>query len=276
MTRRARILLGTVAGLALMAGTGRPADDRVVKVYPLGLTDPAMAAELVRGLLSPGGRVVEDVPNHRIVVLDVPAVQARVAEALKTLSVPARNVRITVTHSSERVEDASRIGASVGGQAVPLRPRVEVSGGASSSRSTSETRQELVVLSGGRARIQVAEQIPYADWFWTWGEGAGLWPAQSVQWRDVGTSLAVEPLILDDNQVRLRVTPEFSYLLDRDHLVTRVQQLSTEVVVREGEEVDLGGLPMSNHEFKERFLLGVGRSGQAERVRIRLKARVEP
>ena len=257
MTRRARILLGTVAGLALMAGTGRPADDRVVKVYPLGLTDPATAAELVRGLLSPSGRVVEDVPNHRIVVLDVPAVQARVAEALKTLSVPARNVRITVTHSSERVEDTSRIGAS-------------------SSRSTSDTRQELVVLSGGRARIQVAEQIPYADWFWTWGEGAGLWPAQSVQWRDVGTSLAVEPLILDDNQVRLRVTPEFSYLLDRDRLVTRVQQLSTEVVVREGEEVDLGGLPMSNREFKERFLLGVGRSGQAERVRIRLKARVEP
>ena len=71
------------------------ADDRVVKVYPLDLTDPASAAELVRGMLSRGGRVVEDAPNRRIIVLDVPAVQARVAEALKTLRVPARNVRIT-------------------------------------------------------------------------------------------------------------------------------------------------------------------------------------
>jgi len=186
-----------------------------------------------------------------------------------------RNVRITVTHSSELVEDASHIGASVRAQPNRPRPGVDVSGGTSSSRSTSETRQDLVVLSGGHGRIQVAEQIPYADWFWTWGQGAGLWPAQSVQWRDVGTSLAVEPVVLDDHTIRLRVTPEFSYFLDRERLVSRVQQLSTEVVVREGEEIDLGGL-ISNREFKDRFLLGVARGGQAERMRIRLKARVEP
>jgi hypothetical protein len=172
---------------------------------------------------------------------------------------PARNVRITVFHSSQRVEDTSG---------------VDVAGGATSVRSTSESRQELLVMSGGRARIQVAEQVPYADWFWIWGQGAGLWPAQSVQWRDVGTSLAVEPRILDDQTIRLRVTPEFSYFLDRDRVVTRVQQLSTEVVVREGEEIDLGGLQMSN-EFKERFLIGFGRRGETERVRIRLKARLE-
>lgn len=261
--------------ICLIAGAGARADDAVVKVYPLGLTDPATAAELIRGLLSPDGRVVEDVPNHRIIVLDRPAVQARVAEALKTLRIPARNVRITVSHSNERIEDTSGVGVSVGGPVVPARPRVDVRGGASSSRSTSETRQDIVVLSGGRASIQVAEQVPYADWFWTWGQGHGLWPTQSVQWRDVGASLVVEPLVLDDTTIRLRVTPQFSYFLDRDRLATRVQQLSTEVVVREGEEIDLGGLPMSNREFKERFLIGFGSRGQAERVQIRLKARVE-
>jgi type II secretory pathway component GspD/PulD (secretin) len=265
-----RILLCVIG---LIAGAGLRADDTVVRVYPLGLTDPMAAAEVIRGMLSPDGRVVEDVPNHRLIVLDRPAVQARVAEALKTLRIPARNVRITVSHSNERVEDAS--GISVGGQVISPRPRVEVRGGASSSRSTSETRQDIVVLSGGRASIQVAEQVPYAEWFWTWGQGNGLWPAQSVQWRDVGASLVVEPFVLDDKTIRLRVTPEFSYFLDRERLATRVQQLSTEVVVREGEEIDLGGLPMSNREFKERFLLGIGRSGQAERVQIRLKARVE-
>jgi type II secretory pathway component GspD/PulD (secretin) len=268
-----RVLLCVIAAAGLIATTGLPADDRVVKVYPLGLTDPAAAAELVRGMLSPDGRVVDDVPNHRLIVLDRPVVQARVAEALKSLRIPARNVRITVSHSSERVDDASQIGVSVGGRS---HPPVDLTGGASSSRSTAETRQDIVVLSGGRARIQVAEQVPYADWFWTWGQGSGLWPAQSVQWRDVGTSLAVEPFVLDDHTIRLRVTPEFSYFLDRDRFVSRVQQLSTEVIVREGEEIDLGGLPMSNREFKERFLIGTGRSGQAERMQIRLKARVQP
>jgi type II secretory pathway component GspD/PulD (secretin) len=242
-----------------LAGTiGLAADDRVVKVYPLDLTDPAAAAELVRGMISPDGRVVDDAPNHRLIVLDRPAVQARVAEALKALRIPARNVRITVSHSSERVDESARLGVS------------------SSSRSTAETRQDIVVLSGGRASIQVAEQAPYANWFWTWGQASGLWPAQSVEWRDVGTSLAVEPLVLDDHTIRLRVTPEFSYFLDRERLVSRVQQLSTEVIVREGEEIDLGGLPMNNREFKERFLIGTGRSGQAERMNIRLRARVQP
>ena len=254
-----RVVLCVIVAAGLVGVTGLAADDRVVKVYPLDLTDTASAAELVRGMLSPGGRVVEDAPNRRIIVLDVPAVQARVAEALKTLRVPARNVRITVTHSSERVEDASHFGVTN-----------------SSSRSTLETRQDIVVLSGGRASIQVAVQIPYAEWFWTWGQGAGLWPAQSVQWRGVGTSLAVEPLVLDDHTIRLRVTPEFSYFLDRGQLISRVQQLSTEVIVREGEEIDLGGLPMSNREFKEKFFIGMGRTGQAERMNIRLRARVEP
>ena len=72
------------------------------------------------------------------------------------------------------------------------------------------------------------------------------------------------------------MTPEFSYFLDRGQLISRVQQLSTEVIVREGEEIDLGGLPMSNREFKEKFFIGMGRTGQAERMNIRLRARVEP
>src|SRR5438876_1023229 len=144
-----RVVLCVIVAAGLVGVTGLAADDRVVKVYPLDLTDTASAAELVRGMLSPGGRVVEDAPNRRI-------------------------------------------------------------------------------------------------------------------------------LVLDDHAIRLRVTPEFSYFLDRGQLISRVQQLSTEVIVREGEEIDLGGLPMSNREFKEKFFIGMGRTGQAERMNIRLRARVEP
>ena len=49
---------------------------------------------------------------------------------------PARNVRITVFHSSQRLEKISGAGAT-------------------KTRTTSETRQEILVMSGGRARIQV-------------------------------------------------------------------------------------------------------------------------
>jgi type II secretory pathway component GspD/PulD (secretin) len=91
-----RVVLCVIAAAGLAGTIGLAADDRVVKVYPLDLTDPAAAAELVRGMISPDGRVVGDASNHRLIVLDRPAVQARVAEALKALRIPVRNVRITV------------------------------------------------------------------------------------------------------------------------------------------------------------------------------------
>src|SRR5436309_8053858 len=107
---------------------------------------------------------------------------------------PARNVRITVFHSSQRLEKISGAGAT-------------------KTRTTSETRQEILVMSGGRARIQVADQVPYADWFWTWGQGAGLWPAQSVKSRDVGTRLAGENEIMAVRTTRVRLAAGLSYSL---------------------------------------------------------------
>jgi len=59
------------------------------------------------------------------------------------------------------------------------------------------------------------------------------------------------------------------------NLVTEIHQLTTEVVVREGEPIDLGGVPMAEGEFRDRFLVGLDRSGTLQRVRITLRATVE-
>lgn len=194
-----------------------------------------------------------------------------------------RNVRIRVTHDSERLDERTLIGgsagASAGGVTVgvgrnPPRSGVDVRADASRSRSTSQTQQEIVVLSGGKAQITVAEQVPYTDWFWTWGHSHGLW-TPAVQWRDVGATLVVEPVALGDGRVRVRLTPAFSYFLDRERLVTEIHQLTTEVVVREGEPIELGGVPMSDTEFRDRFLVGFDRGRTLQRVRITLRATVE-
>jgi len=71
---------------------------------------------------------------------------------------------------------------------------------ASRGRSTSQTQQEILVISGGKAQITVAEQVPYTDWFWTWGQSQGLW-APAVEWRDVGATLVVEPVALGDGRI---------------------------------------------------------------------------
>ena len=265
---------------ALQAGVARGVE---VRAYPVGLMDLESAVRLVRSLLSPDGVAVEDRGNNRVVVSDRPDVHARVAAALRGLETPARNVRIHVTHESERLDERTLLegsaGASAGGVRVgagrrPPRTGVDVRGEATRSRSTSRTEQEIVVLSGGRAEVAVAEQVPYTEWFWSWGLAQGLWSG-AVQWRDVGASLVVEPIALGDGRIRVRLTPAFSYFLDRERLVTHVQQLTTEVVVRDGERLELGGVPLANKEFRDRFLVGLDRSGTLQRVRITLQATVE-
>lgn len=262
----------------------RPPAKTEMRVYDLGLNDPAMAAEIIRGLLSPEGRVYPDPAQHRLVVSDRPEVHARVAEAMKTLNVAPRNIRIEVTARMERTDRQRQLEASgtVGGGPVrvgvgrrpPPRTGVVIGGQDSRSRTTVNAQQQLLVLSGGRASLTVAEEVPYSEWLYTWGLGHGLW-AQNVVWQEVGTSMVVEPRVLGNGTILVRLTPRFDYRAAGNAQTVDVTELSTEVIVREGEEVSLGGVPFRDTDFRDRFLAGIDESGQTASVAISLRARVE-
>jgi hypothetical protein len=194
-----------------------------------------------------------------------------------------RNVRIVVTGTSEHTarqqgveaSGAGRVGnVRIGAGRFPPESGVAVRGSASRTSSRDETRQELLVMSGGRGEIIVAREIPYADWFQAWGQGHGLWQP-GIQWKEVGARMLVEPVIVTDDTLRVRLTPSFSYLLDGRSLTTAVTQLSTEVMAREGQEIDLGGVPFSDRQFLEKFLVGVNEYGETVETRITLKASID-
>ena len=256
----------------LLASISAPAQPTLralaVETYELGLTNVGAAAEAVRPLLSRDGRVVEDEANHRIIVVDVPEVQRAVRAALQRVEVSARNIRLAVTFHWQATSDRSGI---------RLRPRggtIAVDGDANRSQSTTTARQELLVLSGSRASLRIADEVPYAEWFWTWGLGRGLW-VEGVRWRDVASGMEVEPVALPGGRIRVRLTPYFEYMLDTRRQVTRVHTLTTEVVANEGEEIALGGVPAEDREFRERFLIGFDRARGMSQASIRLRATVE-
>jgi len=276
------VVLSAAPVAAQSAAPLRPARTEM-RVYDLGLTDPGVAADVVKGLLSPDGRVYPDPAQHRLVVSDRPEVHARVAEALRTLTVVPRNVRIEVSARLEGAEDRRSVEAagSVGRGPVrvgvgrrPPASGVAIGGEVSRSRTDVRARQELVVLSGGRASITVAEQVPYTEWLFTWGVAHSLW-ARSVQWQEVGTSMMVEPRVLPGGTIHVRLTPRFDYRAGGASQTVEVNELSTEVVVREGEEISLGGVPFRDEEFREKFLAGVDESGRTTRMAVTLRARVE-
>jgi type II secretory pathway component GspD/PulD (secretin) len=276
-------LLPAAAGSAQPVNA-RPASKTEMRVYDLGLNDPAMATEIIRGLLSPEGRVYPDPAQHRLVVSDRPDVHVRVAEAMKTLNVAPRNIRIEVSARMERTDRERQLEASgtvnsgpvrVGvGRRPPPQTGVVIAGQDAHSRTAVNARQQLLVLSGGRATLTVAEEVPYSEWLYTWGLGHGLW-AQNVVWQQVGTSMVVEPRALGNGTILVRLTPRFDYRAGGNDQTVDVSELSTEVIVRPGEEIALGGVPFRDTDFRERFLAGVNESGQTARVDMTLRATVE-
>jgi type II secretory pathway component GspD/PulD (secretin) len=160
------------------------------------------------------------------------------------------------------------------GRRPPPQTGVVIGGQDSRSRTTVNAQQQLLVLSGGRASLTVAEEVPYSEWLYTWGLGHGLW-AQNVVFQEVGTSMVVEPRVLGNGTILVRLTPRFDYRAAGNAQTVDVTELSTEVIVREGEEVSLGGVPFRDTEFRDRFLAGIDESGQTASVAISLRARVE-
>ena len=217
-----------------------------------------------------------------VAVLALPLLASPPARALAADDLP-RNVRIVVTGTSERTANQQGVEAAgsgrvgnvrIGAGRFPPESGVAVRGNASRSRSRDQTRQELLVMSGGRGEIVVAKEIPYVDWFQTWGQGYGLWQP-GIQWKEVGARMVVEPTILDDDTIRVRLTPAFSYLVDGRSLTTSVTQLSTEVVAKVGKELDLGGVPFSDRQFLEKFLVGINEYGETVQSHITLKPSID-
>ncbi len=73
----------------------------------------------------------------------------------------------------------------------------------------------------------------------------------------------------------MRVTPELSGVVEGRPERIRFAQAATELVVRDGETLQLGGFDQ-HRDFYDRFLIGSRRGGQAQSLAIELTPRVQP
>ncbi len=254
------------AGMAVAGGT-----NRVFKTHALGFTDAATAEPIARGIVSPGGSVVLDAKNNRLLVFATADEHEKLAAMASELSAPPKVVRIEVRHSGggRQAESGASLGLSGGapGGGIRLRPTL--------THSTTDVRdntvQTLTVASGRSATLHVGEDVPYAGWLVTQALDWGL-VQQVVQWQRVGAFLAVEPTVIGEGPqalIRVRLTPELSGTVDGNPYRIRYQRAATEVVVAPGQTLQVGGAAQSR-EFYSRFLIGTARGGAHHAVTIEL------
>ena len=193
----------------------------------------------------------------------------------------ARQVKVLLEFKQQA--QAARQGAQGrGGVIVEERrgdPRVRGRGGLAVEESTTRVTRSsglfTVVQDGGTGTIMVAQDVPSPQiaYYYDYATGKG-YVGQRVAWQRVGTALAVRPVILPGNQVRVTLTPVISYVTLGGGGTIEVVEAATELIVPSGGRAQIGGSTSSLHAVT-RQVLGYRSQESSEETALTLTATIQ-
>lgn len=175
------------------------------------------------------------------------------------------------TQSRQGVQGSGGISVQ-GGSA---RPRGGLAVEDTTTRTTRSAGVFIVVQDGGAGTLLVAQEVPYSQvaYYYDYAVGKG-YVAQGTAWQRVGTNLVVRPTVLPNNQIRLRLTPSLSYFTPGGGGSVELVEAATELIVRNGQRVSLGGATTGMHSVT-RQVLGVREERSAQETGITLVATLQ-
>jgi len=242
---------------------------------------------VVRPLLAPGESVSG--MDARLIVRAAPQTFAQIERLLADIDTPRRNLRISVRHVGESGPVPSGPGFSgigqrgntriivTNGDHVSNAPTVGQSGPNNGTQDSSEryiatkrdaATQTLTVLDGGHAFLRFGETITQVQPFLALA-GSRLGAVAGIQYYDVTTGFEVEPRLLGE-RIQLAVTPRLAFRSDQGAQTVNFQELRTQVLVKPGEWVDLGGAVESTSAVN-RQILSTGNDGSRFLIRVDLQ-----
>lgn len=243
------------------------AEEPELKLYPVRYSDPAMIAEAVPALMPSTNGLSIQIVDRKLAVRGTAEQHAVVGMMLQEIDKPPKNVQINVEFASAGQNAIRESGIRPKGPIIIRNEEVHGSfEGRFSKRSTTSrenTTQMLVAMDGHSAMLRVGESVPYLAWLTEYSWRHGYIREVNIEWRDVGSFLSVKPEILGDGPlIRIRLMPTLSGRLnDGTKQTIEFTELTTEVTVRDGQTLSIGGFN-KDQEFSSKFL--VGRSGGSE------------
>ncbi len=238
-----------------------------LKIYKVHYADPAEVAKVIPLMMpSPEGFTLETV-DRKLVVRGTPAQHEVVRTMLRDLDAPPKNIQVLVHFNTRGGSYNKEAGIRPRGPMVIDRGGVHGSlQGRLRDQSTSSrenTTQMLVAADGRSASIRVGESVPHIAWLTEYGRRWGYVRNVGIEWRDVGSFLAMEPTLVGSGMIRIRLIPELSGRLENGER-HRIQftHLATEVTVRDGQTLSIGGFS-KDKDFSSKFLIGRSRHGES-------------
>lgn len=169
---------------------------------------------------------------------------ALLAAALPAAGQSGRQVRVAIEFQ-QRGQEALQ-GAQGRGSVVIQDGKARGRGGLAVEDTTTRTTRTsgvfTVVQDGGTASMMLASEVPYSvvTWFRDYATGQG-YVAQGTAWQRVGTTLVVNPTILANGHIRVRLIPQVSYFTADGGGSVEFNEAATEVIVPNGRAMRIGG-----------------------------------
>jgi len=161
--------------------------------------------------------------------------------------VPAQSTRqVKVVLEFEQRGQQARQGAQGQGTVVIQDGKARGRGGLAVEDTTTRTTRTsgvfTVVQDGGTSSMMVASEVPYTivTWFRDYATGQG-YVTQSTEWQRAGTTLMVNPTILPNNQIRVRLVPQVSYFTADSGGTVEFNEAAMETIVPNGRRMQIGG-----------------------------------
>jgi hypothetical protein len=209
------------------------------------------------------------------------ALLAGLGAPASSLAQSGRQVKVLLEFKQQA--QAARQGAQGRGSVIVEErrgdPRVRGRGGLAVEETTTRVTRSsglfTVVQDGGAGTIMMAQEVPSPQmaYYYDYASGKG-YVARGVAWQRVGTALAVRPVILPGNQVRVTLTPVISYFTPGGGGTIEVVEAATELIVPSGGRVQIGGSTGSLHAVT-RQVLGYRSQESSEETALTLTATIQ-
>ena len=207
------------------------------------------------------------------------------AIALLALTLPApsvaqgeKQIKIVLEFRQSGVETRDALQGS-GGIVIHRRGGVQPHVGLDASSTETRTRRSTgiftLVQDGGSSLLNVATRVPaeQVDYFHDYATGAG-YVSSEVVFENVGTALRVGARVLPDDRILVQLTPTISYFSADGSGAIDLIEASSELVVKSGEPVVMGGSTTETRDVT-RQILGLGGASESFETTLVLTATLQ-
>lgn len=118
----------------------------------------------------------------------------------------------------------------------------------------------LLTLDNEEAKIVIGQNVPFLTGSFTTTTGTATNPFQTIERRDVGTTLRVKPMVSEGGAVRMQIFQEVSSVSQRlsEGIITNKRSIESTVLVDNQQIVVLGGLIQDDEGVTQSKVPGLG------------------